>query len=246
MNIPNLMRLIAGCIAVIAASSAFAGPIQGPEFITASTDIGTCNPAICLGLGEDINQIADGDVSDLNGFAGTDGVTGIITLDLIGNFDLESFSLWNDLNVKKEGVETFMLHFYDALDNFITSSTVLSAPVGQFAAQTYLFDSSILNVSRVDFDVLSLLTGGVGSRIEVREVAFTGEVSSVPEPSTLSLFAIGAISLRQAVSTLHFYFRYPGPTLGSRMLVGVHYGLLMNPERENEWFSKACSIPSEI
>jgi hypothetical protein len=176
-------------------SPANAVTIQGASFITPSTGIAPCAVSTCLGFGTDINQIADGDTTNFNGYAGADGVVGIITLDLLGNFNLQSFTLWNDLNVFHEGIETFKLHFYDASDTFIQSTATLTAPVSQLSGQTYSFASSVLNVSKVDLETLSLLTGGVGSRIEIREVAFDGtqsvSASPVPEPGSILLLGSG-------------------------------------------------------
>ena len=196
----NYILSLALLIATLAlgASPANAVTIQGASFITPSTGIAPCAVSICLGFGTDINQIADGDTANFNGYAGADGVVGIIALDLLGNFNLQSFTLWNDINVNREGVQTFRLHFFDASDTFIQSTATLFAPVGQFAGQTYSFASPVLNVSRVDLDTLTLLTGGVGSRIEIREVAFEGERSvgsPVPEPGTLLLLGSGLASL---------------------------------------------------
>lgn len=196
MNIKPAYAIIGFSIAIFAASPSHAALIQGSSFITPSTSIPPCAISICDGFGTNINQIADGDSSNFNGYAGADGVVGIISLDLLGNFDLQSFTLWNDINVNHEGVETFSLHFFDEFDNFILSTSTLIAPAGQFAPQTYTFASTVQDVSKVDFETLTLLTGGVGSRIEIREVAFNGEPSSsVPEPATLASFCLGLVGL---------------------------------------------------
>ncbi len=178
----------------LGASPASAVTIQGSSFITPSTSIAPCAVSICGGSGTIINQIADGDTSNLNGYAGADGVVGIITLDLLGNFDLQSFTLWNDLNVFHEGVGTFKLHFYNASDNLIQSTGILTAPDGQVAGQIYPF-ATVQDVSKVDLETLTLLTGGVCCRIEIREVAFNGTPSvpgsPVPEPGTILLLGSG-------------------------------------------------------
>ena len=172
-------------LTLILTSPSHAVPIQGPNFIAASTSIPPCAVSICLGFGTDINQIADGDLSNFNGYAGADGVVGIITLDLLGNFDLQSFTLWNDINVNHEGVGTFKLHFYDASNNLIQITDTLTAPVGQSPGQIYPFASTVQDIGRVDLETLTLLTGSAGSRIEIREAAFTG--SPVPESGTILL-----------------------------------------------------------
>ena len=187
MKIKHSYAIIGFSLTMFAASSLHAAIIQGSSFITASTSIAPCAISICVGFGTDINQIADGDSSNFNGFAGEDGVIGIINLDLLGNFDLQSFTLWNDLNVNREGVETFRLHFFDASGNLIQSTSTLIAPVSQFAPQTYTF-ATVQNVSKVDLETLTLLTGGIGSRIEIREVAFDG--SPVPLPASIWLFRL--------------------------------------------------------
>lgn len=80
-------------------------------------------------------------------------------------------------------------------NNPILSTATLIAPVGQDSGQTYSFASSVLNVSKVDLETLTLLTGGVGSRIEIQEVAFDGAPSlsgsPVPEPGTILLLGSG-------------------------------------------------------
>ena len=85
---------------------------------------------------------------------------------------------------------TFRLHFYDAADTFIQTSSTFTAPDGQVAAGVYSF-ASVANVSRVELEVLSLLTGGICCRIEIREVAFEGQTAAIPEPETYALMLAG-------------------------------------------------------
>jgi MYXO-CTERM domain-containing protein len=195
MRAKNLAWLLAG-LAMAHGVPSQAALIQGPGMVVASTDLPTCG-AFCGFVGSDIRQISDGDASNFNGWAGANGLTGTIHLDLLGEYRIESFSLWNDINVLREGVGDFRLHFFDAGDALITSSAVFTAPVSQFAAGVYDF-VDVDHVSRVDLEVLSLLTGGVCCRIEIRELAFNGQAmpptSTVPEPGTLALGGLGLLA----------------------------------------------------
>jgi hypothetical protein len=194
-----ITKLSFAALALLISGQVHAVTIQGPGFITASTDILPCDTLIC-GTGLGIDQIADGDFSDAlpyNGFAGLQDALGIITLDLTGVFDLRSFTLWNDINVRAEGVSSFQLEFFNTSDESITTSPEYSA-VSQVLPQTYTFGSEILGVSKVDLIVLSLIDlpeslGRVG--IEIREVAFNGtpSPSPVPVPAAVWLFGTALI-----------------------------------------------------
>ncbi|MFM6645974.1 MAG: Calx-beta domain-containing protein [Microcystis panniformis] len=125
-----------------------------------------------------IDQIADGIVSDgypYNGFASPYS-SGTVTLDLVGEFNLTSFFLWNDTNVQQEGIKDFRLDFFNKSDVLIDPgfSSVYTAPLGQTAGQEYIFDKVVQGVSRVDLVVLNSQPYTF-NRIEIREVGFSGE-----------------------------------------------------------------------
>lgn len=190
---PTALALSAALAAGWVATPAQAALIQGPAFISASTTL----PAYS-GWPHNISEIADGISADFNGWAGGNGLLGAIKLDLLGTFDLSGFSLWNDINILREGVGDFQLHFFDANDTLVSTSARYTAPISQFAAGVYNF-GPVQNVSRVDLEVLSLLTGGVCCRIEIREVAFNGEASGVvqgvPEPTSAALAGLSLLLL---------------------------------------------------
>ena len=139
-----------------------------------------------------LKEIADGDTGNFNGFS-SGSATGTITLDLIGDFNLRSFILWNDINILAEGIENFRLDFFTSSDSFIKSSNIFVGPRGQFEGEEYIFDEVVSNVSKVDLVVLSSYSG-FGSDIEIREVAFTGVTT--PEPNSIvSLLILGTANL---------------------------------------------------
>lgn len=159
---------------------------------------GQITPSTTLGqyLGFAIGQMADGITADspFNGYASGFGVTsGRITLALDQAYDLSSFVLWNDINVLNEGVRSFRLTFEDAAGASLGSTGVLNA-VSLLAPQTYTFAATVQGVKTVQMDVLTS-----NLQIEIREVAFNGVVSSVPEPGPAALLACGlaALALRR-------------------------------------------------
>lgn len=185
--------------ATVLASPAHAALLQGPGFITATTSLTACEISTCAGFGLNINEIADNNTGNFNGWAGQTGLLGAIKLDLLGTFDLVSFSLWNDVNLGNEGVRTFRLDFFDDSDQLLSSSGTLSAS-SLPGAQVYGF-TQIGGVSRVDLQVLS-----ASGRIEIREVAFEGQTATsnrIPEPTSLALAGLGlafALSKRRRTS----------------------------------------------
>ena len=156
--------------------------------ITPSTTIPSCEVGTCGKLVWPIAEISDGIIADgapFNGFAGLTGTLGTIHLDLAGDYDIDTFNLWNDINIANEGVRSFRLDFFDAADASIGSTGVLNA-VSKFAPNTYTF-TTFERASRIDMVILS-----VSGRVEIREIGFDGVVSApVPEPATTALMLVG-------------------------------------------------------
>ncbi len=110
-----MKKLIQGCFCLAVALNA--GAAQAFSLISESQIIPSTN---LPSLGPfPINQIADGITRDglfptfpgpFNGFA-SPAATGTITLDLVSEFNLSSFILWNDINVFQEGIKDFRLDF---------------------------------------------------------------------------------------------------------------------------------------
>lgn len=173
---------------MLCAIPAQAALIMGPAYISASTSL-TSVP------GFTINQIADGindnNVFPYNGFA-SNSAAGTITLGLLGGlYNLNSFNLWNDINIGQEGVKTFRLDFYNAADTLFSSSGIFTTlNISPVSGEVFSF-ATVAGVSKVDFVVLSSKIGGFANRIEVREVAF----NAIPDPATLWLFGSGLFML---------------------------------------------------
>ncbi len=205
-----MKKLIQGCFCLAVALNA--GAAQAFSLISESQIIPSTNLPSLRPF--PINQIADGITKDglfptspgpFNGFA-SPAATGIITLDLVGEFNLSSFILWNDINVFQEGIKDFRLNFFTSSNSLIpvNFSSNFTAPITQVEAEEYVFGEVVSGVSRVDLVVLSSQESSLGfNRIEIREVAFTGDpVASVPEPLTvfgsiLGLGILGAVKQKR-------------------------------------------------
>ncbi len=188
------------------------GGVAGASMIISGSDIVASTELPALSVPPfgtfSIEQIADGitsDISPFNGFGSTSS-SGTITLDLVSDYNLESFLLWNDINVEEEGIKDFSLVFFDGADALIplNFSAEFSAPLGQLVEAEFIFDEVVLGVSRVDLVVLNSHPY-FGNRIEIREVAFTGTL--IPEPNTALLLGFGLLGLgvkrRQRLAALH-------------------------------------------
>ena len=185
MQIKPLFRPLLASSLLLASTLSTAALIQTTQ-ISASTSM------MPLTVGSQtftIDQLHDGITADspFNGFA-SNSKSGSITLALDQVYDLQSFVLWNDINVFNEGVRSFELHFLDAGNTQIGSSGLLSA-VSQLAPQTYSFGT----VAGVKSVVLDVSTASL--QIEIRELAFNGNVSAVPEPASAVLVLAGLAAI---------------------------------------------------
>lgn len=179
------LALLAGTVLALAGGAAHADSI-GTTQLSASTSLGQY-------LYFALDQINDGITSDAapyNGYASGFGVvSGRISFTLDQAYDLDSFVLWNDINVLNEGVRSFQLRFEDSAGASLGSTGTLLAG-SMLAPQTYTFSGTVSGVRTVHMDVLAS-----NLQIEIREVAFNGAVASVPEPATAASLLAGLASL---------------------------------------------------
>lgn len=123
-----------------------------------------------------LSQINDGiksDASPFNGFQGRNRTTGTLTFGLDQTYRLTGFKLWNDINVREEGVKKFRLEFLNASGGTIRSQT-FTAQAGINGAQNFNF-TAVPGVKTVKMHVDSFLPGRGIVRTEIREVEFVGE-----------------------------------------------------------------------
>ena len=121
-----------------------------------------------------------------NGFQGVDqpnpAHVGTITFTLDQSYDLDAAYLWNDINVRAEGVGRYTLKFYDASNALVGTVGPLSTVPGQVPAHiTPLTMGNVKKVEMVVHTVLSL-PNTFARRVEIREVAFNGVKAELPVP----------------------------------------------------------------
>lgn len=182
-SFPNLSLAL---LALLAAAGPASADTIATTQITPSTSLGQY-------MYFALDQINDGVTSDaypFNGYAsGFGAVSGRITLTLDQAYDLSSFVLWNDINVLNEGVRSFNLVLDDVNGAWLGTAGTYTA-VSQFAPQTYSFASVVSGVKTVHLDVLTS-----SLQIEIRELAFNGTATAVPEPASWALALLGAAAL---------------------------------------------------
>ncbi len=134
-----------------------AAPIEQGDIVPSTT-----LPALSEFPLEQINDGITRSGRPYNGFTSTED-RGTITLDLVGRFDLDSFLIWNDVNLTGEGIKDFRLDFFDSSNTLISPgfSATYTAPHRQAAAGEYVFDNVLPDVSRVDLVVLNSYQGSI-------------------------------------------------------------------------------------
>ncbi len=169
---------MSACAFALAAATLFAIPASAQN-IMGPTKIISVSSTIPGGSGTyTLPQIHDGNSSDapnFNGFQGAQSTTGIITFTLDQAYDLDAAHLWNDINVRAEGVGSYSLKFYDAAGN-PDGTTVgpITTVAGQIPAQ--ITGLSVSNVKKVEMIIHSIQNkpNTFSQRVEIREVAFNG------------------------------------------------------------------------
>lgn len=166
-------RAVLVCGAIAAAYTAAIAQDIDHTHITASTDMSPWG-----GFG--VEQITDGIFIDCrpecNGFT-TNAKTGTISFRFNESYDVNSFKLWNDVNIRQEGIQNFQLKFIGP-NNETLKSEELEATTEQPDAQIFEF-LTVEDVAQVDLIVFSSIKESrtFAERIEIREIAFTGTPS---------------------------------------------------------------------
>jgi hypothetical protein len=165
---------IALVLASALASPSLAQNIMGPtQIISVTSTIPGGSSTYTL------PQIADGvtsDASPFNGFQGQNGATGTISFTLDKAYDLDAAHLWNDINVRAEGVNGYSFRFFDASNALISTSASFATTPGQVAAHVTGL-GLVPGVKRVELVINSVLAQAntFAQRVEIREVAFNGK-----------------------------------------------------------------------
>ena len=171
----NLKYLFGAAVLAMMTTMATPGSAQniiGPSQITAVTStIPGGNNSFPL------PQIADtisSDASPFNGFQGAQNTTGTISFTLDQAYDLTQFYLWNDINVRAEGVGQYQLKFYDPSNALVGTQGPFATVPGQVPA--HITNFAINNVKRVELEVLTIqnVPATFSTRVEIREVAMQG------------------------------------------------------------------------
>jgi hypothetical protein len=170
----------AALISVAMVSPSIAQNIIGPaQIVTVTSTIPGGSGTYTLPR---IANTVTNDISPFDGFQGQDGVTGTISFTLDKPYDIDAAHLWNDINVRAEGVGAYSYRFYDPSNNLVGTQGAFSTTPGQVPAHVNSF-APVLNVKRVELVVASVQSqpNTYARRVEIREVAFNGK-PTVQEP----------------------------------------------------------------
>jgi hypothetical protein len=183
----NKTKTTLGVIAIaLAATTMLASPASAQN-IMGPTKIINVTSTIPGGSGTyTLPQIADGNSSDapnFNGFQGAQNTTGVITFTLDQDYDLDAAHLWNDINVRAEGVGTYSYKFYDAAGAMVGSTGTLTAVAGQVPANVTPLSVSKVRKVELVIQSIQIKPNTFSQRVEIREVAFNGK----PSPKTVDV-----------------------------------------------------------
>ncbi len=111
------------------------------------------------------------------------------------SYDVSEFLLWNDRGVADAGIGNFSLSFFDSSNaqigvGFLGAATVFQG--NNPTAETFVFGSVYSNAVRVDLEVFDSLGGPI---LQVREIAFSGDASTIPVPGVVWLIGFGLVGL---------------------------------------------------
>lgn len=197
----SLSRVVIGTLGpllAVAALQANAAPIIG---VTATTTF--ANPGDSASVignivnGSGLSSYTTGAThaggTPTNAWAATGGVTGTITFNLGGVFDLDGMAIWNFNANSIFGIDDLTIDgSLDGVTYAPLPGTPTSFGIGASGSEVAQLFSFTATTQFVRFNVTSSHGGpGVG----MSEVMFTGAAAAVPEPGSIAVLGLGLFGL---------------------------------------------------
>ena len=152
---------------IAAAALATAASASAQELTYTPSKIANVNDHPFFPLSEINDGISDDIPPDYNGFITRTG-NPTLGFDFGGKVNVTGMKLWDDVNVRAEGVASFTARFYDAADSVVLTYTAAGPDIGQVEESDYVFVAEDVVRAEIDFVAKDLFG------IEIRELTFFG------------------------------------------------------------------------
>lgn len=169
MNIIKLLSAIAICV----------GMVFVPAPAQAQSQPIPYNASFSLPTTGSLAALSDNDFATpgTNGFVVGGQKMGTLTFTFTGDWNLSSFTIWNNINKTFGGVTAFQLRFYDSGNNLL--GTVTKSNVSRGDNETVIPLAAYTGVHEVKMEITNS-----DEQIEIREIRFDG--TQTPTPAAIS------------------------------------------------------------